>query len=253
MPVLLPGEASQPARGPGAGCCAATACDLVCRPPPAGQDRLVTRSQSPLDAALDLLVYVPVGLPLTAAEEVPRLAAKGRARVGGQVGMARVVGQFAVAQGRKELTSACPPGPAGARPTNGYPDAVIGGSLVSRRAKRLPTTPVRTPGAARLPTRGPTRVALPRGPMGRARAVPLRPAPTQRRGDGAPGAPWAPGAPQSRPNALAIPGYDSLAASQVVPRLAGLSPEELAAVGAYETAHRARRTILTRIRQLQER
>lgn len=53
--------------------------------------------------------------------------------------------------------------------------------------------------------------------------------------------------------ALAIPGYDSLAASQVVPRLAGLSPEELAAVGAYESAHRARRTILTRIRQLQER
>jgi hypothetical protein len=52
---------------------------------------------------------------------------------------------------------------------------------------------------------------------------------------------------------LAIPGYDSLAASQVVPRLAGLSAEELAAVGAYETAHRARRTILTRIRQLQER
>ncbi len=64
----------------------------------------MTRSQSPLDAALDLLVYVPVGLLLTAAEEVPRLAAKGRARVGGQVGMARVVGQFAVAQGRKELS-----------------------------------------------------------------------------------------------------------------------------------------------------
>jgi hypothetical protein len=52
---------------------------------------------------------------------------------------------------------------------------------------------------------------------------------------------------------LAIPGYDSLAASQVAPRLAGLSAEELAAVSAYETAHRARRTILTRIRQLQER
>ena len=52
---------------------------------------------------------------------------------------------------------------------------------------------------------------------------------------------------------LAIPGYDSLAASQVVPRLAGLSADELAAVGAYESAHRARRTILTRVRQLQER
>ncbi len=52
---------------------------------------------------------------------------------------------------------------------------------------------------------------------------------------------------------LGIPGYDSLAASQVVPRLAGLSAGELAAVGAYESAHRARRTILNRVRQLQER
>jgi hypothetical protein len=50
---------------------------------------------------------------------------------------------------------------------------------------------------------------------------------------------------------LAIPGYDSLAASQVVQRLAGLSQEELEEVGAYEAAHRSRRTILSRIRQLQ--
>jgi hypothetical protein len=55
------------------------------------------------------------------------------------------------------------------------------------------------------------------------------------------------------PAGLAIPGYDSLAASQVVPRLAGLSPDELAAVGAYESVHRARRTILNRVRQLQQR
>ena len=43
---------------------------------------------------------------------------------------------------------------------------------------------------------------------------------------------------------LAIPDYDSLAASQVVPRLAGLTADELEAVRAYEAAHRARRTIL---------
>jgi hypothetical protein len=51
--------------------------------------------------------------------------------------------------------------------------------------------------------------------------------------------------------ALAIPGYDSLSASQVVQRLAGLSGEELAAVGIYEEANRGRRTILNRIDQLQ--
>ncbi len=51
---------------------------------------------------------------------------------------------------------------------------------------------------------------------------------------------------------LAIPDYDSLAASQVVPRLAGLTADELEAVRAYEAAHRARRTILGRVAQLQQ-
>ncbi len=52
--------------------------------------------------------------------------------------------------------------------------------------------------------------------------------------------------------ALAIPDYDSLSASQVVPRLAGLSAQELEAVRQYEAAHRARRTILGRVAQLQQ-
>jgi hypothetical protein len=50
---------------------------------------------------------------------------------------------------------------------------------------------------------------------------------------------------------LAIPGYDSLSASQVVQRLAGLASDELRAVGAYESATRGRRTILARVAQLQ--
>ena len=43
---------------------------------------------------------------------------------------------------------------------------------------------------------------------------------------------------------LAIPGYDSLSASQVVQRLAGLAPPELEAVRTYEAADRGRRTNL---------
>ena len=50
---------------------------------------------------------------------------------------------------------------------------------------------------------------------------------------------------------LAIPGFDELAASQVVKRLDALTAAELAAIGAYEQANRGRRTILTRVRQLQ--
>ena len=49
---------------------------------------------------------------------------------------------------------------------------------------------------------------------------------------------------------LAIPGYDSLAASQVVERLGSLAPDELDAVRRYELVGRHRRTILNRIDQL---
>ena len=49
---------------------------------------------------------------------------------------------------------------------------------------------------------------------------------------------------------LPIPGYDALSASQVVERLAGLSPAELDSVRAYEGAHRNRRTILGKIDQI---
>lgn len=53
--------------------------------------------------------------------------------------------------------------------------------------------------------------------------------------------------------ALPINNYDTLSASQIVPLLAGLRPEELARVRAYENSHRRRRTILGRISQLQGR
>jgi hypothetical protein len=49
---------------------------------------------------------------------------------------------------------------------------------------------------------------------------------------------------------LPIPGYNSLSASQVVERLAGLSAAELDAVRAYEASNRKRRTILGKIDQI---
>jgi len=49
---------------------------------------------------------------------------------------------------------------------------------------------------------------------------------------------------------LAIPGYDDLSASQVVDRLDGLAAADLQAIRGYETANRARNTILAKIEQL---
>ncbi len=195
-------------------------------------------SHSPLDVAMDLLVYAPIGFALSAAEEIPKLAAKGRAQLGGQIAMAKVVGQFAVAQGRKELTRRFspaattgpgpvpPPGPH--RTESAAPPADGDGLAPDTTFEDL------------LAQSGPG----PGGADGGSRpAVGAQSGPT----------PTPAGAARPDPGALAIPGYDSLAASQVVQRLAGLSEEELAAVGAYESAHRGRRTILTRVRQLQDR
>jgi hypothetical protein len=49
---------------------------------------------------------------------------------------------------------------------------------------------------------------------------------------------------------LPIPGYDQLAASQVIARLPGLSPSELDRIADHESAHRHRRTVLAKISQL---
>jgi len=51
---------------------------------------------------------------------------------------------------------------------------------------------------------------------------------------------------------LGVPNYDSLAASQVVPRLAMLSPQDLKAILTYEQAHRRRQTIMNRVQEILE-
>jgi hypothetical protein len=48
-----------------------------------------------------------------------------------------------------------------------------------------------------------------------------------------------------------IGNYDDLTAVQIIPLLATLTPPELQQISDYEQTHRSRKTILTRIRQLQ--
>ena len=61
----------------------------------------------------------------------------------------------------------------------------------------------------------------------------------------------APVAPLRSARLLAIPEYDSLSASQVIPRLESLDADELEAVRVYEAETRGRRTILGKVTQLQ--
>jgi hypothetical protein len=165
----------------------------------------VTDHKKPLDQAVELAVFAPIGFALEARKLLPSFVERGRA----QVNMAKVVGQFAVAHGQttaaKQLTK------------------------VQEQAEAILTEFGLAPSArSAIPAPAPT----PAEPV----AVAPEPAPAPRSGAGA--------------AELPIADYDSLAASQVIPRLAGLAADELAAVEAYEQAHRGRKTILGKVAQL---
>src|SRR5579862_5223240 len=53
--------------------------------------------------ALDLFVYAPAGVVLSAIEDLPGMAAKGRVRLDQEVRNARVVGRFAVDFGLRQV------------------------------------------------------------------------------------------------------------------------------------------------------
>lgn len=230
----------------------------------------MSEAPKPIDAALDLFVFAPVGLALTAAEELPKLAAKGRTRVNNQLAVARVVGQFAVARGRKMVErrlSQPPSAPAGPSRSTPAPEPVRDDRSYDQLTANEPAdlavvTPI---GAARSAPRADTGEGLPGADtvdagedvvvstVGDPAPAP-GPQPESGSEPGSESVSGGAGSPaRPDPATLAIPGYDSLSASQVVQRLAGLDSDELAAVGAYEQAHRGRRTVLNRVDQLQGR
>ena len=169
----------------------------------------MSKREDPAEQLLDLLVYAPLGLLLEARDLVPKLAEKGRQRMGGQVTVARMIGEMAVRQGQRRAEKVMQR----MREQQGW-----SGASVSDQARERPANGHGPPPAA-------------------------EPAPTSAAPDEAVVVP----PPAS---SLAIPAYDTLSASQVVPRLEGLSATELEAVRLYEEATRARKTVLTRIDQL---
>lgn len=185
--------------------------------------------QSLSERFLDLFVYLPTGLALAVADELPRLAERGRDRLGVQVNSARAVGHFAVKTGTKEIKKR-----SGARTRSG--------ETTGRTPSATP--PPRTP----APPGGPPRLRTIPFPVEdpAPRQEPPAPAPTAADTTAAAGI----DAHVPEVASLAIPGFDSLSASQVVQRLDGLSRSELVAVRAYEACMRGRRTILSRVDQL---
>ena len=221
-----------------------------------GEHREVT-GKSPAERALDLFVYAPLGLALSARDLLPELVEKGRKQLTGQVSSARFVGQFAVKQGSKQANKAFEKARASAEATlaerleaAGVDTGGRNGAAADRPRQPAPASRP-TPTAAHI---APTEV--------RPEPTPVRPTPTAAASPTPAAAepvpapepvraePATPGVPAPLAEALAIPAYDSLSASQVVPRLSNLSPAELEAVREYEAAHRGRKTILNRVAQL---
>lgn len=128
-----------------------------------------------------------------------------------QVNMARMFGKFAVDAGSQEASKRV-------------------GPLVEQVVEQATTL------VNRRPTPAPPTAPSP------------RPSPVS-----VPDASGEPVEPELVPDAgsLGITDYDALSASQVVPRLEGLAAAELDAVRRYEAANRGRKTILSKIAQLQ--
>jgi hypothetical protein len=170
----------------------------------AGSDK-----KSPVEQAVDVFLYAPLGLALEVRNLLPQLVERGRQ----QVTLARMVGHFAVQKGQSDATKVI--GRAGEQANAVLTDL----GLVNRESEAAEPAPSAPPDPSPL-------------------AV-------------APGAPPAMARSSEKSSGLAIADYDSLAASQVIPRLPGLSSEELEAVRNYEAVNRGRKTVLNRIAQLQ--
>lgn len=164
-----------------------------------------------MNRRLQDLLYAPIGLVAGASQMIPELADQGRI----QVKNARLMGQMATQMGSAKLTEHV--GDVGAQAHA----LLVRAGLVSPDVAEASAEDVVDVPAAR--------------PTGAKVAAPVETDP--------------PDSPAAED--LAIIDYDSLAASQVVPRLVALTSDELEAVRRYELAKRGRKTILGRIAQLQ--
>lgn len=172
-------------------------------------------NDSPLERCVELLVYAPIGLAMFAKDTFPTFMKMFVAR-----------GQTEVTQRRKTAETQ-----AGQYKTIGQIAVKYGGPEVRRQAEAA---------AGTVRKRAEDTIA----------GIAATPKPTAPKSSGSTGEPSPSANAPLGQDALAIPEYDLLSATQVIDRLKGLARPDLLAVQAYESAHRARTTILGKIAQL---
>jgi hypothetical protein len=204
----------------------------------------VSDAKEPIERAKEVLVYGPVGLALYLRDTAPSFmkvfVARGRAEldqqrrtVGDQLGQARNVGASATDSTAPQLLRLVAEGIERVRETaegafgtiSGWTGESVSWSPDASDAPEAQDTPMTedAPMAGDAPMAEDAGPAEPSGGTGGAAAA----------------------------DTLAIADYDELSASQVVDRLEGLAPGDLAAIRDYERASRARATILGKIEQLE--
>jgi hypothetical protein len=197
-------------------------------------DPIADRSKSPVDQWFEVFVYAPLGLALDARKLWPRLVDRGRS----QVALARVMGRYAVRRGSKRATAYVE-----------HSQTQL--SAVLQTLGIVDDEPAPEVAQADLDDFELDVVAFEHDRPVVDEPQVDEPAPDE----SAPviaASSTATVSSEDVPDVatLAIPDYDNLSASQVVPRLGGLSLVELDAVGRYEAAGRRRKTILNKVAQL---
>ncbi len=168
--------------------------------------------KSPIERLVEAALFAPLGIAAMVREELPKLIERGQQ----EANMAKMMGEYAVKMAREDL---------------------------EKRLKQIADRPPQSRAAAPTPARAAAPAAVPPTPPVSVPTATAAPAAAASPNGGSP-------VTVHEAQNLAIPGYDSLSASQVVERLQGLNADELEAIGSYEAAGRGRRTILNRVAQL---
>jgi hypothetical protein len=195
----------------------------------------MTEERTPIDIATDLLVYAPIGLAIHLGKMLPELVETGRSRAEIPVTMTRAMCKAMLAQQRHT--------PGGAKLNDFVRVAEMMVKPFVDNARNM-TTPSGSGAGAGASSGTDTRAerATKSGSGSEQRTPPRKSEAGTRT------APRRSRTPDVE--SLAVPGYSSLSASQVVSSLRGLSREELQAIRTYESSTRARRTVLDRIETL---
>lgn len=197
-----------------------------------------------VEQALDAFLYAPIGLLFDGPARFPKLVRNGKT----QVTNARMMGQFAVQMGRTEVEKR-------AKELDGPVAEVLRSFGLAPEQPAPPPTPTRENEETAQPTAAPAsgtkksraskKTATKKSTGTKKTAKTKRPASKAKKAAAAVATPDV--------GSLPIPEYDSLSASQVVSRLRGLDADALEAVRQYEAATRGRKTVLSKIQQLQKR